>query len=221
MRTIKTAIIWGATGQAKVLRECLQQMGITLVALFDNNELVAPPFADVPLFYKQAGLHQWLQNYDRQIASVGCLVAIGGNCGDDRLKIQSHLQSQGMTPIVARHPTSFVAGNARLGVGSQVLANASVCVDVSIGEACIVNTGAIVDHETVLEPGVHVCPGAYLAGCVLVERCAMVGTGAVVLPRICIGANAVVGAGSVVTRDVPPNVVVAGNPARLLHSHVA
>ena len=44
-----------ATGQAKVLRECLVGGGIKLVAVFDNNPKVLPPFADVPLLYGKAG----------------------------------------------------------------------------------------------------------------------------------------------------------------------
>lgn len=51
-----------------------------------------------------------------------------------------------------------------------------------------------------------------------VKRGAAIGSGATLLGGITIGENAVVGAGSVVTRDVPPNTTVAGNPARLLHS---
>jgi acetyltransferase-like isoleucine patch superfamily enzyme len=52
----------------------------------------------------------------------------------------------------------------------------------------------------------------------LVKRGASIGSGATILSKITIGENAIVGAGSVVTRDVPPNVIVAGNPARVLRS---
>ncbi|HZT21575.1 MAG TPA: acyltransferase [Verrucomicrobiae bacterium] len=52
----------------------------------------------------------------------------------------------------------------------------------------------------------------------LVKRGASIGSGATLLCGITIGENAIVGAGSVVTRDVPPNVVVAGNPARILRT---
>jgi len=49
-----------------------------------------------------------------------------------------------------------------------------------------------------------------------VEKGASIGSGATILSGIVIGENALVGAGSVVTRDVPPNAVVAGNPAKVL-----
>lgn len=50
----------------------------------------------------------------------------------------------------------------------------------------------------------------------LVKRGASIGSGATLLCGITIGENALVGAGSVVTKDVPPNVIVAGNPARVM-----
>ena len=52
----------------------------------------------------------------------------------------------------------------------------------------------------------------------LVRRRASVGTGSVILADVTIGEGAVVGAGSVVTKDVPPNSIVAGNPARVLRT---
>ena len=50
----------------------------------------------------------------------------------------------------------------------------------------------------------------------LVKKRASIGSGSTILSKITIGENALVGAGSVVTKDVPPNAVVAGNPARIL-----
>jgi len=50
----------------------------------------------------------------------------------------------------------------------------------------------------------------------IVKRGASIGTGATILPNTCIGENAIVGAGSVVTKDVPANAIIAGNPAKVL-----
>ena len=209
-------IFWGATGHAKVLWECLKGKDFNLVALFDNNPDVQSPFPDIPLHYGKNGFRQWQKSRSTGTGQVSFLVAVGGALGVARLELQEYLEGNGLSPLVAVHQTAFVAGSAQIGAGSQVLAQASVCVDVKIGRGCIVNTHANVDHECHLADGVHVSPGATLAGCVEVGRCAMISTGAVVLPRVRIGANAIVGAGAVVIGDVEPNTIVVGNPARFL-----
>jgi acetyltransferase-like isoleucine patch superfamily enzyme len=52
----------------------------------------------------------------------------------------------------------------------------------------------------------------------LVKKGASIGSGATILSNVVIGERAIVGAGSVVTRDVPPGVIVAGNPARVIRT---
>ncbi|MDA3833516.1 MAG: NeuD/PglB/VioB family sugar acetyltransferase [Spirochaetales bacterium] len=208
-------IFWGATGQAKVLGECMKDSGLKLFAWFDNNESLVSPFADIPLYYGQKGFESWMSKRESD-APVGFLVAIGGDKGKDRVEIQEYLESYGLVALLARHPTAFIADNVRIGGGSQVLANSSVCVETIIGRGCIINTGTIVDHECRIDDGVHVCPGAHLAGCVDVGRYSTIGTGAVILPRVRLGQGVIVGAGAVVIEDVLPYTVVAGNPGRVI-----
>ena len=65
--------------------------------------------------------------------------------------------------------------------------------------------------------GVHVGEDRdHVDGSIVIEDGAWIGAGAIILPNVVVGARSVVGAGSVVTRSVPPGCVVAGNPARLL-----
>ena len=206
-------VFWGAAGHAKVLREFIGGLGYELVAVFDNRPDATSPFPDVPLLIGEEGFRRWQRESVR--AQARALIAIGGSRGRDRLERQQWLEAAGVPPIVARHPTAFVAGDVVLGKGSQVLAQSAVCAGAILGAACIVNTAASVDHECSLGDGVHVAPGARLAGCVSVGAYSMIGAGAVVLPRIRIGRDAIVGAGAVVTRDVADNSVVIGNPARL------
>lgn len=204
-------LFWGATGQSKVLRELLGDTA-RVVAVVDRRA-VDPPFPDVPLLVGDAAFESWLS---ARTSPTHFLVAIGGEHGRDRVAIQRALVERGLAPHIAVHRTAFVASNAVIGEGSQILAQAAVCADARLGDACIVNTAASVDHECVLGDGVHVAPGARLAGLVSVDSYSMIGTGAIVLPRLHIGEGAIVGAGAVVTRDVAPGSVVAGNPARPL-----
>ena len=210
---LKRIIFWGASGHAKVLREFIGQDGYELVAVFDNNAKVPPPFSDVPLYYGTEGFESWKKEYGDE--ETACLVAIGGVRGRTRLEIQRFLEINQIKPTIAIHPTAFSAANVTVPKGCQILANASVGSEVVMGEACIVNTASSVDHEAVLGDGVHVAPGATLAGCVSVGDYSFIGLGAIVLPRITIGRDVVVGAGAVVTKDVPDGKVVFGNPAKI------
>lgn len=213
---LKPVIIWGASGHAKVLREAVQAQGYDVVATFDSAPVTPPPFTDVPLFLGKRGFTEWLAS--APLPGAHAMVAIGGAHGRDRLELQQFMAAEGVPPLTVVHSSAFVASTAHLGPGCQVLAQSAVCVDVRLGAACIVNTGASVDHECVLGQGVHLAPGARLAGCVEVGEFTLIAVGAVVLPRIRIGRNCVVGAGAVVTRNVPDNSVVYGNPARAVRS---
>ncbi len=206
-------VFWGASGHAKVLNECISRLGYELIALFDNRPALSFPINGVPIYTGMEGFREWLK---LGLKEVRFLIAIGGDKGRDRLTLHTDLEESGLKPLSVVHPTAFVAESADVQAGCQVLANASVCVDVQLGLQTIVNTNASIDHECVIGAGAHVAPGATLAGCVRVGNNTLIGAGATVLPRITIGANVIVGAGAVVTRDFPDNCVAYGNPARLV-----
>lgn len=85
-----------------------------------------------------------------------------------------------------------------------------------MGEYCVLNTGATIDHECKIGDGAHIMGGSYLAGRVTIGNFSSIGATATVLPDIKVGSNSIVGAGSVVTKNVPNNTVVIGNPAKFL-----
>ena len=94
------------------------------------------------------------------------------------------------------------------------MAGAIIAPEAKLGRECIINTNASVDHECILGDGVEVGPGATLCGLVTVDVNGWICAGATILPRIKIGADAIVGGGAVVTKDVSAGQTVVGVPAR-------
>ena len=103
-----------------------------------------------------------------------------------------------------------------MGAGTVVMAGAIVQPGCQIGKHVIVNTAASVDHDCQLADFSHICPGCHLAGTVSVGERTLLGTGSIVIPGIKIGADTVVGAGTVVTKDLPSEVMAVGHPARVI-----
>lgn len=205
-------LLWGALGQAKVVRPIIEAAGHAVCAVYDRDPSLAPPFADIPFMTGDSALKAWLADHgDPDLAFA---VTIGGAYGRERCAVADDLVAEGLRLLKAVHPRAWVADSARLGDGCQVMAMAAISEDAVLGRQCIVNTNATIDHECVIGDGVHVMPGATLAGCVTVGDFATIGSNATVLPRLSIGAGAMVGAGAVVTRDVPDNTLVTGVPAR-------
>jgi UDP-2-acetamido-3-amino-2,3-dideoxy-glucuronate N-acetyltransferase len=117
-------------------------------------------------------------------------------------------------------PFVEVQRGATIGSDCKIQSHAFVCDGVTIGDAAFIGHGVIFINDNVpratTETGRLRSPGEWERQRTTVARGASLGSGAVVLGGLHIGEEAVVGAGAVVTRDVPAGAKVAGNPARLL-----
>jgi sugar O-acyltransferase (sialic acid O-acetyltransferase NeuD family) len=142
------------------------------------------------------------------------IVAIGDNL--TRARVFLRFADAGEQMAIGAHPRGTVAGDVILGPGSVVCAGAVINTGTTIGCNVIVNTGATVDHHSVIGAHAHIAPGVHMGGAVHVGDGALVGIGATVLPGVRIGEWSTVGAGAVVTADVPPHATVIGVPARVL-----
>jgi acetyltransferase-like isoleucine patch superfamily enzyme len=110
--------------------------------------------------------------------------------------------------------------NARIGRRCKISSHTFICEGVTIEDNVFIGHGVMFTNDvypraTSLD-GQLQSEADWKVEKTIVKQGASIGTGATILPKTCIGENAIVGAGSVVTKDVPANAVIAGNPARVL-----
>jgi hypothetical protein len=113
-------------------------------------------------------------------------------------------------------PDCFVHPTARMGRGCVFYPGAFIGWNAVIGDRVFALSGACINHDAVIEDDVVFASRAALAGFVHVERGVYLGQSCTVRQHLRIGRNAMIGMGAVVVRDVPPDAVMAGNPACLL-----
>jgi UDP-2-acetamido-3-amino-2,3-dideoxy-glucuronate N-acetyltransferase len=109
---------------------------------------------------------------------------------------------------------------ARIGARVKISSHSFVCEGVTIEDEVFIGHGVMFINDryprSTTADGSVQTPDDWKMETTLVKRRASIGSNATILCGVTIGENAIVGAGSVVTRDVPAGAVVAGNPARFI-----
>ena len=110
--------------------------------------------------------------------------------------------------------------NARIGAHCKISSHTFICEGVTIEDGVFIGHNVAFINDTypraITETGQMQTEKDWKVETTVVKKGASIGSGATILASVTIGENAMVGAGSVVTKNVPANTVVAGNPARVL-----
>ncbi len=109
--------------------------------------------------------------------------------------------------------------NASVGKRCKISSHTFICEGVTIEDNVFIGHGVMFINDSY--PRATATAGALQTEAdwkvekTVIKKGASIGSGATILANLCVGENAIVGAGAVVTRDVPPNTIVAGNPAKI------
>jgi len=202
-----TALIIGAGAQGRVILDILRSAGeYDRIEFVDENEkLWGTQMNGAPV---RGNLEDALRQ-----SAAAFILALGNP--RMRLTVAERVSRRGGFFLNAIHPSAVVMPTVHLGTGNMIGATAVVNTNSVVGNHTIINTGAVIEHDCVIADGAQVSPGAHLGARVRLGGCAFVATGSIVLSRVSVGPETVVAAGAVVTKDLPPRVLVKGMPAHV------
>jgi sugar O-acyltransferase (sialic acid O-acetyltransferase NeuD family) len=148
-------------------------------------------------------------------SNIPAIVAIGDNITRERLFIQRTWGGENSLSISSLISKSSVIPHesTEIAEGTCVLALAYIGPHTHVGRGCIVNTGAIIEHDVSIGDFCHISIRATIAGYVTIGRRCFVGAGATVIDKVSICDDVIIGAGAVVTASIHESGTYVGCPA--------
>lgn len=203
-------LIIGAKGFAKEVLEILYQSNdIENLSFYDDVNSDAPDklFNEFPILKSAEEAKKYFKTIDNRF-TLGI--------GSPTLRKKMYDKFIALGGVL----TSTISKNACIGnygitiaEGSNIMDQAVLSSDISIGQCVIVYYNSIITHDVQIGDFVEISPGATLLGRCRIGNYSQIGSNATILPDVVIGENVIVAAGSVVTKSVSNNCMVAGIPA--------
>ena len=201
----KRLIVIGAGGFAKSVIDSL-----------DYNAYELAGFVDT---YKK-GMHQGFDIIGDTLDGISdrdlyvYFIAIGDPV--DRSLWFDKLRSLSLEQINVIDNTALISRSTCLGEGIYIGKMCIVNSDSILGDGVVVNTRSLIEHGNSIGYCSNISTNVVLNGDVKVGDMTFVGSCTVVNGQLSLGSNSIIGSGSVVIRDIPDNVVVAGSPTRVI-----
>ena len=205
-------VILGASGHGLVVLEAAHAQGYEIAGFVDSFKPVGLEI----LGHKVLGHPDQLPALMRAHRFVGGILAVSNNL--TRSTVAAHVQrvAPDFQFVKVVHPRAWISPSATVGAGTLVLTGAIIHATCVVGEHAIVNTKVSLDHESELSAFASLLPGVTTGGGVRVGEFSCVCAGSTLSHQVKIGRHTVVGAGSLVLKDLPDEVLAFGSPARVI-----
>jgi sugar O-acyltransferase (sialic acid O-acetyltransferase NeuD family) len=210
---MKNIVIIGGGNQAHYVIDIIEREGqYNIVGIIDSIH----PIGVDRFGYKIIGRQENISELITQYQIYGGIIAIG----DNWIRGNVYLQISSLVPdfefINAIHPSVIIGNNVKIGKGVTAMAGVIFNPKSVIGDFTFFATGAQVEHDCIISDFASISAGSVTGGYVTLGKYSALTLGVTVLDRIEIGENTVVGAGSLVLKSLPSNVLVYGNPAKII-----
>lgn len=157
----KRLIILGSGGYGRTVYDIAEQLGYSIIVLDDADE------------------EHPLASFSRYINDDTDFIPAFGN-NEFRLQWMKRIEEAGGKLAILIHPTAYVSPKAQISDGCVILPEAIVNTGSQVGKGCIINLGATIDHDVVIEDGVHLCVRCIVKGENRILRCEKIEAGEIV-----------------------------------------
>ncbi len=212
-----SVVVIGSSGHAKVVIDVIEKEGKYRIAgLIDSLK----PAGESVSGYGILGNEDVLAALVEKGEVMGGIIAIGDNWR--RYLVSEKIKSilPGFKFISSLHPSAQIGRGVTIGDGSVLMAGAIVNSDSRVGNFCILNTRASLDHDSVMEDFSSLAPNAVTGGNVHIGSFSAVSLGASIIHGVKVGEHSVLGAGALAVDDIPHHSVAYGTPAKVMRKRV-
>lgn len=214
LNKMKKIVIVGAGGFGREVAWLIEDINKLnkqwdIVGFVDDNEDIQGTEING---YKVVGNIEWLKGQELHVVSA---------IGDPiiKKKIMERLSSSENVYPVLIHPSVICSDKVIFGEGSIICAGNIITVDIEMGKHVIINLDCTIGHNAILGDYTTILPSVNISGFVKTQECVSIGTGSAIIQGVSVGKNTVIGAGSVVVKDLPENCTAVGAPAKAIKFH--
>jgi sugar O-acyltransferase (sialic acid O-acetyltransferase NeuD family) len=210
---MKNIVLIGGGNQAHYTIDIINKEGkYNIIGIIDSiHDIGSNRFG-----YKVLGRQEDIIKLKEQYNIEGGIISIGDNWVRYYISSQIKKEIPDFNFVNAIHPSVVIGDNVQLGKGVVMMAGCIINPKSKIGDFTFFATGAQVDHDCDIKNYSSISAGSITGGYVTLGEFSAITLGVTVVDRLKIGKNTVVGAGSLVIKDIPDNVLVYGNPCKVI-----
>ncbi len=200
----KKLLIIGCGGHSKVITDIAKSLGHESICYLDTKE------------QNQVFLNNYVYNEINENYNENFIVAIGDNYSRESIYRDFKLKHPQANAATLIHPSSYLSSESAFGEGTVIMPNCVINSHCSLGSGVIINTSSTIEHDCKIKDFSSLATAVNIGGNVTIGFRSAICIGGIVKHGLKIGNDVVVGASSLVLKDIKDNSLCYGIPAKLI-----